>query len=313
MSRGFPSSAPWDGVIGVHPFAPKTLRTWHLSRRGSDPSELAFLLDSEVETNTPTAAVLRNDKYYVSFEQQAQFEICFQTKTIVALNVAPDTDEATLTHILFDHLIPRILAHQGHLILHGSAVAMDGRVAIFLGDTGAGKSTLAASLHAAGHQLLGDDAVVVSSGEHGFLAQAVYPSLRLFPDTIETLFGESADVHPMAGYSDKQRVTLEAPDHTKPLPVGAIFILSDEIDVTIPQLHRPGPAQACIWALEQSFSLDPHDAARAAHRMSEVSALIEGVDTFLLDYPRAYDRLADVHRLIARCMAGGAENDKAAG
>lgn len=56
-----------------------------------------------------------------------------------------------------------LLAHlTGATPLHGSAVALDGRAIVFVGGTGQGKSTLAATFcDLAGASLLSDDAVVI--------------------------------------------------------------------------------------------------------------------------------------------------------
>ena len=217
-----------------------------------------------------------------------------------------DISQATLSHLLCDHIAPRILAHQGALVLHGSAVAIGGKVALFLGDTGTGKSTLAASLHKAGHRLLGDDAAIITQGERGFLAEAVYPSLRLYRDSISAVVGYTAQTSPMAHYSDKRRVTLSDEQNAQPArhPIGALFFLSGDADADVISVSQPSPAKACIATLEQSFSLDPSDGARAANRLAIASQLIEQVETFDLEYPNGFDRLEDVHAIIEACMLG---------
>ena len=59
-----------------------------------------------------------------------------------------------------------ILLHQkGLLPLHANAIEIDGRAAAFMGETGAGKSTLAAWLHDAGHRVIADDVCVLRFDE----------------------------------------------------------------------------------------------------------------------------------------------------
>lgn len=53
------------------------------------------------------------------------------------------------------------------LPLHGSAVVIDGRAYAFLGDSGVGKSTLAAALVHRGYSLLSDDVIAARPYRHG--------------------------------------------------------------------------------------------------------------------------------------------------
>ena len=77
-----------------------------------------------------------------------------------------DIPDETIRHLLLDQVIPRLLAHEGNTILHASAVAIDGRAIAFAGETGMGKSTLAASLHARGHPVLSDDSLLLLHQNH---------------------------------------------------------------------------------------------------------------------------------------------------
>ena len=248
-----------------------------------------------------------DDGYVVSFGELAQFHLNFESQSVTVFCAEKDISQTTLSHLLCDHIAPRILAHQGEFVLHGSAVKIGGTVALFLGDTGTGKSTLAASLHKAGHRLLGDDAAMITQGERGFLAAAVYPSLRLFRDSVSAIVGNAANTSPMAQYSDKRRVALFDEQDVQPAhhPIGAVFFLSGDADAREVSVRQPSPAKACIATLEQSFSLDPHDGARAADRLAIASQLIEKVNTFDLEYPNGFDRLENVHAVIEACMRGG--------
>jgi len=62
-------------------------------------------------------------------------------------------DEHTIEHLLVDQVLPRLLAHEGQLLLHACAVNVDGRTVLFLGKSGWGKSTIAALFHHAGYRL----------------------------------------------------------------------------------------------------------------------------------------------------------------
>lgn len=209
-----------------------------------------------------------------------------------------------LDHLLFDHVIPRVLAAEAPLVLHGSLVAIGGRLAVFVGQTGAGKSTLGASLHARGHRLLGDDAVIVTEQAGGILGEAVYPSLRLFPDSILRLLGENVATAPMTSYSDKRHVTgfRAAAADAPPLPIACIFSLSGGADA--PGIRPLSAREACMAMLEQSFALDPEDVRAASGRLAAAARLASTSVCFELAVPHDYARLPEAHCLIEAAMAG---------
>lgn len=222
----------------------------------------------------------------------------------MAFDIEPETADCVIDHILNDHLAPRLLAENGELVLHASAVRFGDDVALFLGETGVGKSTLAASLHQAGYQLLGDDAVIVTRTAKGYLAQSVYPSLRLYPDVIANLIGDTAQTAPMADYSDKKHVSLPAlPDKVgEPLRLAAIFFLDGDVGSICPVVTTLDSTRACIKLVEQSFSLDPRDPRCVARRLAALSMLALNMPTFSLSYPHDFARLGEVHGIIETIM-----------
>jgi hypothetical protein len=75
-----------------------------------------------------------------------------------------DDDDELLEHRLASSALCVLLALRGDLVLHASAVEVDGRATLFCGPTRRGKSTLARALGEAGHRLLGEDGIAVELG-----------------------------------------------------------------------------------------------------------------------------------------------------
>lgn len=290
----------------ANPLGVGRLKSWTFQSLGSGRfSAFDAVPDSQDSSETFPSSVIRvGDVHYVSFDDLARFAIDFSSETITAFDVGAETTTSGLTHLLYDHVLPRIIAHCGELVLHGSAVEIDGRLAVFLGDTGAGKSTLAASLHSAGHRLLGDDAVVISRLDGRYAGESVYPSLRLYPEAIAAVLGKETESAPMAHYSEKQKVSLSEPSDTEgnPVPISAFFYLTAEIDDGPPAAYELSPAPSCIWLVEQSFSLDPQDPKSAARRLAKVSEIAPEVPGYEIVYPYDFERLGEVHNMIRDCM-----------
>lgn len=220
---------------------------------------------------------------------------------LIGVAPASGTDEETLQHLVLDQVLPRVLAQRGRLVLHAGAVSVEGRVIAFVGDTGAGKSTLTAFLHAAGYPLLSDDGLVLSPRDGGVSAQPTYPSLRLWPASVAGLYAEPPKLAPMAHDSTKQRVVLgEDATTVDPLPLAAIYVLAlpvESRDASI-ALTRLSPRAACMAMVENAFQLDPTDTRRAAALLGQAAKVAEQVPAFQLTYPRRFDLLPSVRAAI---------------
>ncbi len=64
----------------------------------------------------------------------------------IVVDVRPGLDDRLVQLLLLGPAFAALLHQRGHLVLHASAVSIDGEVVVFLGRSGCGKSTIAAAL-----------------------------------------------------------------------------------------------------------------------------------------------------------------------
>jgi hypothetical protein len=210
-----------------------------------------------------------------------------------------DLPPETLEHFLADQVRPRTLAYQGEFVLHAGAIVIAGRALAFPGPSGRGKSTLAASLQRAGATLLGDDALIVASDAGIHTVRAVYPSLRLLPDSLAHLFPEPPPTSDVAHYSDKRSVKVAASGSA---PLAALCFLGGHSESIV--LRRMSTAETCVGLIANSFSLNPPDPADARRKLATASVLASDLPAWEISYPRDFARLPDVHTVIrARILA----------
>ena len=250
-------------------------------------------------------------RYAMSFAGVASFEVDPAARRIVVDERLALSDE-TLRHLLLDQIWPRILAHEGAFVLHGAGVATESGGLLLVGGSRSGKSTLAASLHMAGHPIMGDDAMIISGEETQPSMQAVYRSLRLFPDSLERIAGPDVPRSPVADYIEKWNVDLPGARDDRETPVRAIFVLDADPSAEI-SIREVAGAKGAFALVEQSFSLDPSDAAKAAARLQRASSIAAHVPVFDLCYPRDYAALPRVHEAMMEAAAGsrpGVELDR---
>ena len=89
-----------------------------------------------------------------------------------------------LTSYLLGKLVGMALCVQGQCVLHGNAARIGDRSIVWLGDKGAGKSTLSAAFLDAGYELITDDQVVLYPDGAGWRPGYGVPRIRLWPDSL---------------------------------------------------------------------------------------------------------------------------------
>lgn len=216
----------------------------------------------------------------------------------------PGVSTETVRHLLLDQVLPHALAHQGRLVLHAAAALVAESAVAWIGPTGAGKSTLAASFHMAGYPLLSDDSLVLNAAMHGERVTAIgtYPGLRLWPQSLEALYQNLPFSTTVENGSSKRRLLLRpvepAVSPPKARPLAAIFVLAASEHEAAVQATRISARKGCMALVSNAFLLDVADRRRSVALLETASACVERVPMFRLSYPRRFSVLPQVHAAI---------------
>lgn len=245
------------------------------------------------EGNTTLSVARRDDGYLLRFPRLCDFHLDPGAGAIHVMRRAGIEDH-TLEHLLVDQALPRLLAHQGKLIAHASALVVHGRTALFLGSSGAGKSTLAALMQRAGHQILSDDCTLLRLQGSAVTALPTYPSLRLFPDSLEHAVPTGTPSTAMARYSDKRRVHVHDAGEI-PQQVHAMYLLDGNSSRSALSIEARRPAAACLDLIRHSFQLDVTNRKRSAALLPYCGEVARKVPAFTLSYMHAFE---EAHSLV---------------
>ena len=241
--------------------------------------------------------------YLLRFPGLADFVL---TGTAVVCHPHPDCAENSLRHLLLDQVIPRLWAHLGHLVLHASAVQLpDDRVIAFLGQSGWGKSTLAAAMQSRGCRLLGDDTIWLSAVEGGVRLVPGYTGLRLNDDSITSLGLQQIGWASMCHYSEKRRNEILPVQREQPLLLDALHVMAEPGAAgSAPSITPLTEAGLLTTLIRHSFLLDVRDAGAAKEQVHQASTVVRATPaSFTLAYPRDYQLLNSV---CDGLMVGGA-------
>ena len=238
--------------------------------------------------------------YMLRFPEMADFEVSADGRLVrgwPAIAVAP----STVNHLYLNQVLPLALSRQGKLMLHGSAVEIHGQGVAFIGESGRGKSTLAASFATGGSRFLTDDGLHLEwvGGECQIIPS--HPSIRLWEDSQEALISNTAAVAPALDFTTKSRL-LAGPDIAfcdQARALRRIYFLGER-DASVPTMVRLRPAEALICLAKNSFLLDIEARDMLAQHFDDVSRLAQLPIYFSLDYPRRYEALPQVREAIIR-------------
>jgi hypothetical protein len=216
-------------------------------------------------------------------------------------------DRHTLQHILINQVIPRMLSQLGETVLHASAISLrdEGITAAFMGESGTGKSTLAAWFCRKGASLLSDDCLrIVLDGGHSALAIPSYPTIRIWGDSRDKLV---SDIEPKPSpinhsYNDKlQFLDEDLPFEycDSPAPLTAIILLNpqDNQRKNI-ELIKVSQKNALGKMISNCFRLDVEDRSILESEFRKLTELAVAVPAFEIKYPKNWDALEDIHSLV---------------
>ncbi len=226
-------------------------------------------------------------------------------KKIALLHRPPATPASNIQHLLVDQLLPRLAAQLGHLVLHASGVEHNGHAYLFLGATGFGKSTLAASFLHDGYTLMTDDAICLEREGEELLARPLVKDLRLNPDSIAHLFAYPPWTSTVASYSAKMHVHCRGlRNGLAPASLGGLFVLDPRPDPSEARIAPMLAAEACMALVENSFSLDIHDLERASTKLEACALIASKARAFRMTYSHDYQTLPRLRAAIRAAVAG---------
>ncbi len=156
----------------------------------------------------------------VRFEDGTEFLIGAGGHTLSLMAAPSEYTRDDLAAYALGPILTIALHRQGAMLLHASAAVIGGKAVLFPGPSGSGKSTTAAMLHLHGYAILSDDITEID----GTRALPAIPTLRLWPEALEVLYGSAAAYPDRAPSWDKKIVSVEARD-TRPHEIAAILFL----------------------------------------------------------------------------------------
>lgn len=135
-------------------------------------------------------------------------------------------DEDKIRLYVLGSCMGALLIQRGVLPLHGSAIAIDGKVYAFVGESGAGKSTLASVFINQGYRLLSDDVIAIStSQDDNPIVFPSYPQQKLWQESLYEFGMMTSKFRPLFERETKYAIPVSDSFYDEPLPLAGVFEL----------------------------------------------------------------------------------------
>ena len=189
----------------------------------------------------------------------------------------PDDEPWSWQRFLVGRVLPWAAVLRGHEALHASAVGWRGRAIAFVGETGAGKTSLAVQLVTRGMEFFTDDVLALERSE-GTVQGHPGAALVSVRDAERAAIPAAswARLGKVLGHSGKTYV--EVPRADRPLPLGALYFLARGETVAVEPIAHLDPR----LLLSSTFALGVQTPARLLNQLDVCSAIARDVPIFRL-------------------------------
>ena len=145
----------------------------------------------------------------------------------IVVRAVRNAEERRLRMLLLGAAMGVLLHQRGVLVLHGSAIEVDGEACVFIGQRGWGKSTIAAGMIEGGDRLIADDVVAIDFDADGApTVQPAFPQLKLWPDAIVASGQDPGRLRRLSSGFDKRERRVRAGFRTSPVRLKHVFVLA---------------------------------------------------------------------------------------
>jgi hypothetical protein len=301
------------GVYGITLRSPIRLSLPELPSEGPADIELRTSAPSYF-SETINGAPLKRSKYstyqyahlpngssYVRWNGQGEFLVSGDGRLITGSRLSEACAESFQMYLL-GLALSFSLVKLGLEPLHATAVVADGEAVAFLGDSGFGKSSLAACFVHAGDRLLTDDLLMLRKCPEGIQAFPGPPRIKLFPEMVRKFFSETVSGVPMNPLAKKLILPLdESKVCAGPVRLRTIYALTSPDEETADpgvRIESLGSREAFVTVVRNTFNYVILDPERIQRQFAETSMIVNNLRVKKLSHSRELDSLPDVRNAI---------------
>ena len=212
--------------------------------------------------------------FLINVPDVADFHISADGTVVTQLSSSSQTGRSIFEEVLLGPPLMLALALNQLFAFHASAVEVNTKAVLFVGESGFGKSTLAAWLNdSTSAPRLSDDICVV---------ERMNNKLKLLPDFLQMKLPE-----------DQQKVSA------RPVEIGAIVLLNRQIDSTV-ELTRLETLNAIKTLVNHSVATQLFDKPLAQQHLAFMSQITQDLPIYSLNYPNGQKYTQPIAEILTK-------------
>jgi hypothetical protein len=229
----------------------------------------------------------------------------------IIIQPLPGVNESVLRLFILGTTLAMLLCQRGLTVFHASAVAIGNEVVAFAGVKGAGKSTFAAALHAAGYELVADDIVAIDASQGHSMVLAGFPHLKLWPDSINLLGSDPKLLPRLRPELEKRSYAILTRFSQKPLPLRHFCIIDAGSALHLEPLQPREALTALMphW-YGSRFGMERLRTLGLADFFRQCVGVANSATIYRLKRPRSMPSVADISRLITENLMPDAQHPR---
>jgi hypothetical protein len=247
-------------------------------------------------------ARLADGSSYMHWKDLGEFLVSSDGRQITCRKF-PEAAMESFQVYLLGQALAFALVKQGFEPLHATTLEIKGRAVAFLGDSGFGKSSLAACFLEAGHTLVTDDMLILLETGDGHVAYPGPDRIKVFPGIARRFLGKRASGVPMNADTKKQVIPIGRSACFYPVPLASIYALCAPHEVRrkgVIRIEPLTPREAFISIVGNTFNSALSGADRLQRQAEAAIRLVRSVPVKKLFYPRVLSQLPAVRDAIVR-------------
>lgn len=189
-------------------------------------------------------------------------EVSVRAGREVSLRLTPQADLQFVQLLLCGPVLSIVLYQRGAVVLHASAVEVEGGAVLFCGESGWGKSSLAAALQTRGHRIICDDVTALTFSADQVRVPAGPGQVKLNADVVQTLALREDTLSLLHPDSDKQAFRDGRTRVERAVPLRQIYFLEQISESHVNNSHALHASQAVVELLRFSYGI---------HRLAEAT------------------------------------------